>query len=50
MDISYAKMWVVHQHKIVEVEGCKNHTNKTNIIQGWCSKKELVEMVPKKAS
>ncbi len=50
MDISYAKMWVVHHHKIVEVEGCKNHTNKTNIIQGWCSKKELVEMVPKKAS
>jgi hypothetical protein len=50
MDISYAKMWIVHHHKIIEVEGCKIHTNKTNTIQGWCSKKLLVEIVPIKAS
>jgi hypothetical protein len=48
--IIYEGMQVVHHHTTIEVEGCKNHTNKTNTIQGWCSKKLLVEMVPKKTS
>jgi hypothetical protein len=50
MDINYARMWAVHHHTIAEIEGYRIHTNKTNTIQGWCSKKFLVEMVPKKAS
>jgi len=50
MGIDYVGMRVVHPHKIVEVEGCRIHTNKTNTIQGWYSQKFLVKMVPKKAS
>jgi hypothetical protein len=41
-------MQAIHHHITIEVEGCKNHTNKTNTIQGRCSKKLLVERVSKK--
>jgi hypothetical protein len=50
MDINYVGMGVVHHHTTIEVEGCKNHTNKTNTTHGWCSMELLMEMVPKNAS
>jgi hypothetical protein len=49
MDISYVGMGVVHHHTTIKLEGCKNHTNKTNTIHEWCSMELLMEMVPKKA-